>query len=452
MRMFLRVPAIVLFLAALAFSAWGSGDLPPTEPFRVTFSTNEDYDTSLYASDEGLAEVEKDFQLVKELGLSHLRVSFSWSNYERLKGNFQNLEWLHQFVDLADKYAITLMPYLCYAPDWVGEFGEWNDKPKDNRDWYNFVHRMVSEFKSQIHYWEIWNEEDLQQWFFGTMDDYIEFFKAGASAVRDADPTAKILVGGLTQPLDTWVAALLDKGCGDLFDVVPIHCYAESWSGRAVEDYLYEGGTDFDLIADLLHTRGRGQPIWLNEIGYPTIGRKTEIDQARFIWRAVATLLATRHISLISWYEIKDFRQDTSLGVIGDANNYHLGLTYADRRKKLGFAAYKTMVSLFNEEDLTYLGPAVRWSEEKKSAHEPRIYLHAFRRESDGRVLLFVWLYGPIAGTRVTLNLPAAIVSASEYALDGARTEVSGFAGRRLKGIELKQDEPRLFELILADR
>lgn len=445
-----RRVTILVLLAMIAAATAGSGmsSAPAAQTVRITFSTNEDYDTAIYGHDEGLAEVEKDFQLIRELGLSRLRVSFSWSNYEPVKGRPARLDWLHRFVDLAGKYEITLMPYLCYAPAWVGENGQWNDKPQDMKDWYNYVFRMVSEFKDQIHYWELWNEEDIQQWFNGTIDDYVALFRAGAEAVKAADPTAKVLVGGLTEPNDPWVQALLDNGCGDLFDVVPVHSYAESWSGRMVEDYLTDYGSDFDFLVAMLEKQGKKQEIWLNEIGYPTIGRKTELDQARFIARAVATLMATGRITLISWYEIKDFRQDTSLGVIGDANNYHLGLTYADRRKKLGFATYKMLVSFFNEQPYTYLGQAVSLAEEKQSPQEPRILLHPFRRQHDGRVFLFIWLYGPIAKTSVALTFPGKISSVREYALDGTRSDWTGFDGRGMTGVELIQDQPRIFEIV----
>ena len=92
----------------------------------MTFSTNEDYDTSAYASASGLREVEEDFKLVKALGLDKLRVSFSWSNSRTNAGRFANLEWLHQFVDLAEAYEIELMPYFCCAQ--LGPpFGGWNE-------------------------------------------------------------------------------------------------------------------------------------------------------------------------------------------------------------------------------------------------------------------------------------------------------------------------------------
>ena len=106
-------PAILISLCLLfvVCSPWLVG-----EAFPITFSTNEDYDIVMYGTPEGLKEVEEDFKLVKELGLSKVRVSFSWINYQPEPGQFSNHDWLQQFVDLAQEYNISRMPYLCYTP------------------------------------------------------------------------------------------------------------------------------------------------------------------------------------------------------------------------------------------------------------------------------------------------------------------------------------------------
>ena len=440
--------AVSVLLAVLLV---GGALAQANETIRVVFSTNEDYDTSMYGTDEGLQEVEKDFELIKELGVSHLRVSFSWSNYEIARGEFVNLDWLHKFVDLADAYDITLMPYLCYAPMWAARHGCWCDPPEDYDYWYEYVYRMVSEFKDQIYYWEIWNEEDLDMWFTGTVDDYVKLLEVGAKAVRDANPEATVIMGGLTWPNDAWVEEVLHQLGPDALDVLPIHSYAESWSASSVESYINWWGSDFDLIASILEEKGKRQPIWLNEIGYPTIRDKTELDQARFIRRAVVTLMATKQISLISWYEIKDLRQDTHLGVIGDSNNYHLGITYWDRTKKLGFHTLQDLVKELNDTPLTYMKDEIRFTEVDPGDPEPVVYLHAFRREEDGKVFLFAWLYGPYEEVKVNIELPGDVREAIEHRLDGTLQTVDGIEGNELQAVRLVRDDARLFELTLKD-
>lgn len=426
-------------------AAAGGGDA-----MTVLFSVNEDYDIALYGGRTGLAVVEEDFKAIKELGVDHLRVSFSWSNYEPEPDQFRHLDWLHDFVDLAEAYGITLMPYLCYAPYWATTDRTWNGTPKDYDDWYDFVYRMVSEFKDKIHIWEIWNEEDISQWWSGGIREYGRLLEVGARAVRDADPDATILMGGLTKPDAFFVRLILDGyGLADAFDVLPIHNYSESWNPIRMEDYITSWGTRFDDVRDVLDRYGRGQPIWINEIGYPTIDWRTEEHQANFIRRAVSTLMATGHIELISWYEIKDLFP--SFRAIGDKNNYHLGLMTVDRRKKTGFYTYQNLVSLLNREPVVYLGEQVTALLPEESRWESHIVLHGFQRERDGTIILFAWTRSPADGITADLRLPVGrIASAKEYDLLGQASEAA-FSENLLTGIELRRDAPRLFEIVPAD-
>ena len=443
----------VAILLAMVFSlahiqivlAHGTG-----KTFNIVFSTNEDYDTSAYGTKSGLAEVEKDFQLVKELGLDKLRVSFSWSNYQPARDRFDNLEWLHQFVNLATEYEIELMPYLCYGPEWATAYGDWHNPPGDINDWYNYVYHMVSEFKDTINVWELWNEQDSIMWFSGDIDEYAEVLRVGAEAVKAANPDATVLMGGITWPNDKYVEYFLDQGLSSSFDVMPVHSYHESWNSAAVESYLTSWGSPFGAIADVLNTKGNGQPIWLNEIGYPTIAERTELDQARFIRRSIATLLATGEISLISWYEIKDLPTDFHLGVIGDDINYHLGLTHTDRTKKLGFYTYQNIVSLLNYEELTYLGNNISIEVEQVGRNPARVYVHGFQRTSDDHLILFAWLYGPQDVAEATITLPANIIQVTEYDYDGNARQFTDFMNNTMT-LQLEQDHALLFEIQISN-
>lgn len=446
----MRQAAVLILVLCLLWAGPALAGAQAGEAFTITFSTNEDYDTSAYATADGLVEVEEDFKLVKALGLDKLRVSFSWSNYEPIRGRFANLEWLHQFVDLAEAYGIELMPYFCYAPGWATPYGDWNEPPANLDDWYNYVYHMVSEFKDQIDIWEIWNEQDMSMWFTGTPDEFAQVLETGARAVRDADPDALVLMGGITAPDEKYVEYMLDKGLSSSFDVVPVHSYHESWSSATVESYLTSWGSPFNDIKQLLLAKGDGQEVWVNEIGYPTIGGRTEEDQASFIRRAVATLMSTEAVTLISWYEIKDLPRDFHLGVIGDENNYHLGLTHVDRTPKLAFYTYQNIVELLNYETVRYLGDAITYVEKAPGRNPQRIYVHGFAREGHDDIILFVWLYGPKSVVDVTLTFPGAIASMVEYDYDGTAQEITGFAGDSID-LELQQDHARLFRVKLQD-
>ena len=87
-------------------------------------------------------------------------------------------------------------------------------------------------------------------------------------------------------------------------------------------------------------------PIWINETGFATVPGKSERDQASWWVRAIATFLAHPRVEHIGIYEIKDLSPGKP--VIGDAPNYHLGLTRADRTKKLAFYTVDLLTDLLD--------------------------------------------------------------------------------------------------------
>ena len=65
----MRQAAVLILVLCLLWAGPALAGAQAGEAFTITFSTNEDYDTSAYATADGLVEVEEDFKLVKALGL-----------------------------------------------------------------------------------------------------------------------------------------------------------------------------------------------------------------------------------------------------------------------------------------------------------------------------------------------------------------------------------------------
>jgi hypothetical protein len=101
---------------------------------------------------------------------------------------------LEQFVSLAAEYNIKLRPYIAYTPGWAGKSGGgdadvWNDPPADYAQWYTFVYNLaaaLSDHPNLLSY-EIYNEENSDQWWDGTNAQYKETLRQAARAIRAAD-------------------------------------------------------------------------------------------------------------------------------------------------------------------------------------------------------------------------------------------------------------------------
>jgi hypothetical protein len=431
--------AIVVVAFTYACAGTSSPPADRASQKRLTFSILEDYDKG-----QDLSDVARDFDLFAELGVMTWRGSFGWDDYEPARGKY-DFEWLHRFAELATRRTITLRPYIGYTPAWVAAGGTdndyWNDPPSDLDAWYRFVRRLASEMRRHrnIVSYEIYNEENVQQWWDGSPDAYVEVLRRGADAVAAGNPNARLLLGGMVFADEEWIEAVCEGDrSGDRVDVIPFHAYPETWTPAdvTVETYLgpsFESG--FVETADAACGR---KPIWINEMGYATTPGRTETEQAHWWARAIATFAAEPRIEHIGIYEIKDAPRDRP--VIGDAPNYYLGLTDATRRKKLAFGTVQRLVSMLGHQTMTPSNPPITVMGGDGSA---KVHRHLFTR-LDGRRFLFLWTRAGDAIVDVQIGGPSR--GAIEYGIDGRVAGRVSVADGWLRNVPLRSGTVRIFD------
>ena len=407
----------------------------------ISFAVLEDYDKG-----EDLRGVAADFALMRELGITTWRGSFGWDDYEPQRGKY-DFAWLEQFAALARREGITLQPYIGYTPEWAGVKGNdsdaWNNPPANLDDWSAFVRALVTALRpyDNVRSYEIYNEENVKQWWDGTPAQYYDVLARGSAAVRAANPQAQVVFGGMVWPDEPFVEAAC--GTNDMrrsFDVLPFHAYPETWTPESVTVETYLGPrfqTDFVQAAD--ESCGR-KPIWVDETGFATVPGKTELQQADWWVRAITTFVATPRIDEIGVYEIKDARPDKP--VIGDQPNYHLGITYTDRRKKLAFSTIKLMVRLLGRDSVLVQDSALAVQVSAGSTRQ--FYKHLFQRRDGGQVLV---LWDRIGAPELKVTLPTRGMRAVEYAPDGNSRVYGAFDGMTLRNVTLIPGHARIFEI-----
>ena len=411
---------------------------PPAVPDRapaektLTFSILEDYDKG-----DALSEVARDFALFRELNVLTWRGSFGWDDYEPVRERY-DFAWLHQFMQLAEQEGISLRPYIGYTPEWAAggkdrDGQAWNQPPRDQHGWSAFVKALAGEAQhhTNLRSFEVYNEQNVEQWWEGTVDEYAATLLSAAAAT----PRVDLLMGGLVFPDVEWIEGLCDdEQAGSAFGVLPLHAYPETWTpeGVTVENYLGEGfRKGFVPTADRLCGRKR---IWINETGFATVPGKSELDQAAWWVRAIATFAAEPRVEHVGIYEIKDLPPDRP--AIGDAPNYHLGLTRRDRTKKLAFSTVKMMVALLG-------GQAFVPGRLEMTRRAPiaELHHHSFAR-TDGTLVFMIW--NRTNDETMTVALPRA-GSLVEHALDGNSAAATLQDGNLQ--VSLRRGIPRIFEL-----
>lgn len=152
-----------------------------------------------------------------------------------------------------------------------------------NNRWAYFVNAAVNRYKpggvlaqaqgwgadKGVRAWEIWNEQDLDQFFIGTPADYARLLKVAYLAGKQADPQATIVFGGLAHfEKPNWLQDTLNVIATDpmsltyhgFMDAVASHNYAWAWQTFG---YLLNDRQRLDA-------RGlTGVKLWITETGLP---------------------------------------------------------------------------------------------------------------------------------------------------------------------------------------
>jgi hypothetical protein len=432
--------AVALCICLISCDGLPFSQREPSGAKAVSFAVLEDYDKGA-----DLKEVARDFALMKELGIDVLRCSLGWDDYEPARGHY-DFVWLKEFVKLAAQHGIKIRPYIGYTPQWAASRGSadgkaWNNPPADYLTWYRFVYRLAQTLRDypNVLSYEIYNEQNARLWWDGSIDEYKEALRHAALAIRSADPDAQVILGGFVHPDADWLRSITRSGHARYYDIAAFHAYPETWSepGVFVENYLDRGYREFVAYN---RSPGEGEPVWINEMGFATTAARSERDQANWWARAVSTFLAEPEVRHIGVYEIKDL--PLGKDVIGDAKNHYLGITRADRTKKLAFYTVAMLKDLLGAVEITPSGEDVTII--ASDADRDGLHVRLFRR-SDDRQVLFLWKRGGDAVIRAQLRRGGR--SAVLFDLTGRPQPYPAFDGRTLDRVSLAGGDVAIFRI-----
>jgi hypothetical protein len=270
-------------------------------------------------------------------GVESIRVVFDWTAAQPypdwnhvpldLVGNFQpdpvptSFVATDQIVELAARRHLTVLPVVLYAPSWDQAPHPANTLavPRSPAPYANYLGLLVRRYgphgsfwrehpgvpKVPVRMWQIWNEPNLLNfWPAPLVPNYISLLRAAHTAIKRADPGAKVVLAGMPDYVWTDLALLYKGGARGLFDVVAVHPYTKTVRGVI---------TIVELVRQVMDRAGdRRKPIILTELNWPAALHRTpfytgfettEAGQARKL-AAVIPLLARyrRRLGLMSFY------------------------------------------------------------------------------------------------------------------------------------------------------
>ncbi len=304
------------------------------------------------------SQVVRALDLAQSAAIRWARIEFTWSRIQPSAGQADYSAYT-QIVERASDDGIRLLGMLGYATAWnttapasvTNAAQREHYPPADYDAWSRYIFTTVTLFKNAIHHWEIWNQPDLglagpdgpcPGFWCGTPGQYARLLSVAYKAIRQADPNATVVFGGLalTPAADpNFLFSVLtdaDNPGGSSFDVMAIHV-----SGSRTDAIR-----QMNFVKSQLAFGGAGlRPIWVTAVGYPSDKAQQKVapyfdgeaGQAAYV-REVPTYLLSLGARKVFWFQLFDTGSD-------ELASYGLLTSLLD--KKQAYTAYADTIKSY---------------------------------------------------------------------------------------------------------
>ena len=307
------------------FSAYGKAVIP-----QLRFGVCQSIPPT--ASD---ADIEQLVASMKDLHVDAVRMDFLWQSIETRKHEY-SFSAYDAIASRITSEGIRLLPILGYGTEWSNSSNDGEEQfhpPEEPLDYQDYVARTVEHFSGAVSIWELWNEPNVPFFWRPQPDSkaYLDLLRAGYIGVKYADPTAVVLLGGLTGngldpivqhsvPKD-FLKDLYDSDGGRFFDVINVHPYVHPYEGKS---FLSER---LDRTRSVAASYGDAdKPVWITEIGWPRElgGREVQADWVRTVYSLGIPVF---------WYNLRD----------NPFEPWNFGLMDTDHAPQPAYDAYKQL-------------------------------------------------------------------------------------------------------------
>jgi hypothetical protein len=272
--------------------------------------------------------------------------SYDWSTFDRMVAN-------------ANARGIKVLGMINYTPPWARPAGTASSYRPDPAKYAAFVRTAVAHYSARgVHAYEIWNEPNNDGAFkpAPNANEYAALLKAAYPAVKAADPTATVVLGGLspavTNGVDIAPVEFLNRlyaaGIKGSFDALGHHPYSWSYDNYPGAQLNWSAwyqmyGTPTSLRSLMIANGDGAKKIWATEMGAPTNGPSSEwplseAAQATYVTRAVNAWRTYDWAGPLMWYAARD--QGTS--TVTRENFF--GIIRYDFRPKAAYWAFAAAV------------------------------------------------------------------------------------------------------------
>lgn len=383
--------------------------------------------------DRALFDPSKAYDKIAAIGVKWIRLQSGWMRTEQEPGVY-SFAWLDEIVDNLRARGMRPWITLCYGNPLYTDraktsFGAVGCPPIQTETaregWANYVRATAKHFAGRVEWYEVWNEPDGSfSWKHDLAEgetepgpnaaEYTAFTADTARAVREGDPSAKVIGMSLSNKMDFFYACLR-HGIADHVDALSYHSY------RSDETSHTNAGA---LCRTMMDDFAPSLPLIQGESGAQSSSRGagamhgfawTPARQTKWLLRNLIPDLAA-DVMFTSYFSSLDM-VEALRGTVGDKQSYldygYFGVLGADFDEdgiasgeytpKPSYYALQTLASLFAGDPKPENLPVLRRMEPSRRVNGndltgPSLKTYGFRLDDGTRVLTY-WNSVPLLTT-----------------------------------------------------
>ena len=269
---------------------------------------------------------------IKTLGTHWVRMFVEWSQLEPSRGSYNAL-WFTAYEKLYGELpaGTKVILDMVDTPSWETGSSDIYMPPASVSDFAAYMSYVAQRLGNRVTAYEIWNEEDEPRWWTGAPDAvrYTQLLQAAYPAIKNANPNATVVLGGLTGNDYTFLQSVYQAGGKGYFDAVGVHT---DTACDVLSPYEFLRGADNRMIADsflayrevhqTMLANGDEKPIWMTETSWRTTsatcsegawaGQKPEgvtpEQQATYLAQAYHCMKEDPYLQVALWFPLQDER------------------------------------------------------------------------------------------------------------------------------------------------
>jgi O-glycosyl hydrolase len=192
-----------------------------------------------FGADELEPQTPHALELASQANIDWVRLGLYWQDVEPNPGQF-DFQADDALIASTRANQLNVLAILAYSTTWSTSAPAdppenlTHYPPRDYAEWADYIAAVVTRYKSDVHYWEVWNEPDLAEFWNGTPAQYAALLAVTSSTIKQIDPTATVLLGGQAfqdlpgHPASEFLTQILsdvDNPAAPNFDVAGFHYY-----------------------------------------------------------------------------------------------------------------------------------------------------------------------------------------------------------------------------------